>query len=102
MMSTATGEMPEHDHTLCDNYAAAGVNISVPIFNDGVYRARRDEAALQVEAGTKIWKVLRVQVAQEVRNAWFEANDAPPTPFVLKIHTFPCKQFRQVNGETRF
>jgi outer membrane protein len=72
----AAGEIPEHDHTLHDNYAAAGVNINVPIFNGGLLRARREEAALQAQAGDKDLENLRIQVAQQVRYAWFEANDA--------------------------
>jgi outer membrane protein len=72
----AAGEIPEHDHTLHDNYAAAGVNINIPVFNGGLFRARHDEAALQAQAEDKDVADLRLKVAQEVRKAWFEANDA--------------------------
>jgi outer membrane protein len=72
----AAGEVPEHDYTLHDNYAAAGVNVNVPIFTGGLLKARRSTAALQAEAKDKDVEDLKVQIAQEVRNAWFEANDA--------------------------
>jgi outer membrane protein len=72
----AAGEIPEHDHTLHDNYAAAGVNINVPIFNGGLFRARHEEAALQAHAGDKDVEDLRLEITREVRDAWFEANDA--------------------------
>jgi outer membrane protein len=72
----AAGEVPEHDHTLHDNYAAAGVNINVPIFNGGLFRARHEEAALQAQAEDKDVEDLRLEITREVRGAWFEANDA--------------------------
>jgi outer membrane protein len=72
----AAGEIPEHDHTLRDNYAAAGLNLNVPIFTGGLFKARRDEAALQAQAEDKDFENLENQVAAEVRNAWFEANNA--------------------------
>jgi outer membrane protein len=72
----AAGEIPEHDHTLHDNYAAAGVNINIPVFNGGLFRARREEAGLQAQAEDKDVEDLRLQIAREVRDAWFEANDA--------------------------
>lgn len=72
----AAGEIPEHDHTLHDNYATAGVNVNIPILNGGLFRARHDEAALQAQAEDKDVANLRLQVGQEVRKAWFEANDA--------------------------
>ncbi len=72
----AAGEIPEHDHTLHDNYAAAGVNISIPIFTGRLFENRRAEAALEAQANDKDVENLEVQIASEVREAWFEANDA--------------------------
>jgi len=72
----AAGEIPEHDHTLHGDYAAAGVNINVPVFNGGLFKARREEAALQAQAEDKDVEDLKIQIAREVRDAWFEANDA--------------------------
>ena len=72
----AAGEIPEHDHTLHDNYAAAGININIPLFTGGLFKARREEANLQAQAEDKDVEDLKNQIAREVREAWFEANNA--------------------------
>jgi outer membrane protein len=70
------GALPEHDHTLKDNYASVGLNINVPIFTGGLLAARRSEAFLRAQASQEDLKYLQIEVAREVRFAWFEANDA--------------------------
>jgi outer membrane protein len=72
----AAGEIPEHDHTLHDNYAAAGFNVNIPIFTGGLLKARREAASLEAQAEDKDVENLRDQIASEVREAWFEANNA--------------------------
>lgn len=72
----AAGEIPEHDHTLHDNYAAVGVNVSIPIFTGRLFQNRRAEAALEAQANDKDVENLELQIAHQVREAWFEANDA--------------------------
>jgi outer membrane protein len=42
----AAGEIPEHDHTLHDNYAATGFNVNIPLFTGGLFKARREAASL--------------------------------------------------------
>jgi outer membrane protein len=60
----AGGVVPEHDHTIPhDSYEAAGININIPILNGGLFAARRAEA-------------LSIQIAREVRTAWFRADNA--------------------------
>jgi outer membrane protein len=44
------GLMPLGDSRLGDNYAAAGVNLNIPIFTGGLYQGRQREAALTAEA----------------------------------------------------
>ena len=44
------GLMPLGDSRLGDNYAAAGVNLTFPIFTGGLFQARQREAALTAEA----------------------------------------------------
>jgi outer membrane protein len=46
----ALGYVPTHDDHLSDTYAAAAVNLSVPLFNGFAYSARRDEASNQAKA----------------------------------------------------
>jgi outer membrane protein len=72
----AAGEIPFHDHTLHDNYAAAGFNLSIPIFNGGAYRSRQAEAQLEAAARTHDVDELRLEVSEQVRGDWYRANEA--------------------------
>jgi outer membrane protein len=73
----AGGVIPEHDHTIPrDNYEAAGVNINIPIFNGGLFAARRTEAMRTAQAADKDVQDLSIQIARDVRTAWFRANNA--------------------------
>lgn len=71
----AAGVIPEHDPTLAhDDYGAAGVNINIPVFNGGLFAARRAQAALQAQAANKDVQDLSIQVSREVQDAWLQAN----------------------------
>ena len=73
----AAGEIPQHDSTLHqDQYGAVGVNISIPIFNGRLYSARHGEAELRARAANKDVENVKLKIARDVRNAWFEANNA--------------------------
>ena len=75
-MGTA-GTVPAHDlgyHG--DNYAAAGVNLNIPIFNGGLFAARRSEAELRAQAADKDVQELTLQISKDVRVAWLDANNA--------------------------
>ena len=75
-MGTA-GAVPAHDlgyHG--DNYAAAGVNLNIPIFNGGLFSARRSEAELRAQAADKDVQELTLQISKDVRVAWLDANNA--------------------------
>ena len=71
----AAGTIPEHDAALAhDEYGAAGLNISIPVFNGGLFAARRTEAELRAQAAGKDVQDLSIQISREVRDAWFDAN----------------------------
>jgi outer membrane protein len=70
----AGGVVPLRDHTLHDNYAAAGVNLTLPFLNGGLYSARYAEADLRAQAADKDVQDLSVRIARDVRTAWLEAN----------------------------
>jgi outer membrane protein len=71
------GVIPERDHTLPhNNYEAAGVNISIPVFNGGLFTARKSEALLRAQAADKALEDFSLQVSRDVQTAWFEANNA--------------------------
>jgi len=72
----AAGEVPFHDHTLHDNYAAAGFNLNIPIFNGGAFRARQAQAELEANARTQDTEELRLEVGEQVRDSWYRANEA--------------------------
>ncbi len=72
----AAGQIPYHDHTLHDDYAAAGFNLNIPIFNGNLFAARRAEAELESQARTRDTQELRLQVTEQVRNAWYRADEA--------------------------
>ena len=72
----AAGQIPYHDHTLHNDYAAAGFNLNIPIFNGNLFSARRAEAELESQARTRDTQELRLQVDEQVRNGWYRADEA--------------------------
>ena len=72
----AAGEIPYHDHTLHDNYAAAGFNLNIPIFNGGLFAARRAEAESEANARANDVREIHLEVTEQVRNSWQRANEA--------------------------
>jgi outer membrane protein len=75
LLGTA-GEVPDRDHTLEQNYGAAGVNISVPIFNGGLYSGREAEATLRAQAASRDVNDRSLLIARDVRTNWARAKDA--------------------------
>jgi outer membrane protein len=72
----AAGQLPYHDHTLHDDYAAIGFNLNIPVFNGGLFSARRTEAELEAKARAQDVQQMRLQVSEEVRDAWYRADEA--------------------------
>ena len=72
----AAGQIPYHDHTLRDDYAAAGFNLSIPIFNGSLFASRRAEAELESQARTRDTQEVQLQVSEQVRDAWYRADEA--------------------------
>lgn len=72
----AAGEIPWHDYTLHDSYAAAGFNLSIPVFNGGLFASERAQAAHQAEAAAQDAGELRLEVSEQVRDAWYLADEA--------------------------
>lgn len=75
-LGAAAGGIPYHDHTLHDNYATAGFNLNIPIFNGGLFAARRSEAELEASARANDVKEMHLEVTEQVRNSWQRANEA--------------------------
>jgi outer membrane protein len=72
----AAGDIPYHDHTLHSSYAAAAFNLDIPVFNGGLFSARRAQAELQANARSEDTKELSLEVSEQVRDAWYRANEA--------------------------
>jgi outer membrane protein len=75
VLATA-GQIPYRDHTLHDDYAAAGFNLNIPVFNGGAYRARQAEAQLEANARSRDVEEVRLEVSEDVRDSWYRADEA--------------------------
>ena len=72
----AGGEIPYHDDTLRDSYAAAGFNLNIPLFNGGLFSAERSQAAHEAIAAKEDTHQLSLEVSEQVRDAWYQASEA--------------------------
>jgi outer membrane protein len=74
--TAVVGAAPERDPRLPETYTAVGLNMSIPIFNGGMFKARREEAESHALAADKDVEDLTVQIARDVRVAWLDATVA--------------------------
>ena len=65
----SVGVVPIHDPQLRDNYAAAGVNLSVPLFEGMLFSAREKEAQLRAQAASENLRDVENNVIRDVRIA---------------------------------
>jgi len=65
----AAGVIPTGNSHLGDDYAAAGIDLSLPIFTGGLYSARKREAALRANASEENVRDLENNVARDVQIA---------------------------------
>lgn len=72
----AAGYTPVSQHTLADRYAAAGLNVNVPIFNGHLFGARRAEAEARARVESANLRDLQDQIARDVRTAWLDDRTA--------------------------
>lgn len=70
------GLAPVREDPLVSRYAAAGFDLSIPIFDGGLFQARHSEAHLQAEETDQNLRELEDQIARDVRVAWLDANTA--------------------------
>jgi outer membrane protein len=57
-------------------YGAIGMNVSIPIFNGGLFKARQTQAELKAKAATENVNDLQNRVIRDVRVAWLSATTA--------------------------
>ncbi len=70
----AAGVAPFRQIGLNPNYAAIGVNVSVPLTNGGLFSARHAEATLRARAESERVRDLENRVARDVRVALLDAQ----------------------------
>jgi outer membrane protein len=72
----SAGFAPEAYQTVPGRYGAIGVNVNIPLFNGGLYKARRTEAELRAKAASQGIAHLENRVARDVRVAFLNATTA--------------------------
>jgi outer membrane protein len=70
------GGAPVRDSYVTSWYGAAGVNMSIPVFNGFLFNARIKSADLATQAQQKRLQDLQNNVARDVRNGWLQTQDA--------------------------
>jgi len=70
------GGAPVHDDRLPDDYAAAGIQLDLPLFAGGFYLAQQREAELKAEAESEALRDLEDQVVRDVHLASLNLNNA--------------------------
>jgi len=71
-----TGLVPFRQDTLSSRYAAAGFNLSIPIFNGRLFNAEHTEATARSRAQQQFLRDLENHIAQDVRTSWLNALSA--------------------------
>lgn len=61
------GLVPIGDERLPDQYAAAGVNLNIPLFAGGLYRARKEEASLRAREAEESLRDIEDNIARQVQ-----------------------------------
>lgn len=75
-LGVAGGSPVRSDSIASSWYGAAGVNISVPVFNGGLYSARAKEADYRANAVQEQVRELRNRIARDVRVSWLGEQSA--------------------------
>jgi outer membrane protein len=74
--AAVAGVAPVRDPRLPESYSAAGINVSIPVFNGGLFKARHEEADAKAAAAAKDVQDLSLQIARDVQVAWLNSNDS--------------------------
>ena len=72
----AFGDSPVRDDRVYGPYAAAGVNMQIPVFNGFLYSAKSREADLRAQAARQRLIDLRNRISRDVRTSWLAASTA--------------------------
>ena len=72
----AAGEAPLHQSEITSRYAAAGVNVSIPIFNGHLFTARANEAEYRAQAAEQNLRAVENRIARDVQVAFLNSSTA--------------------------
>ena len=75
-LAATAGFVPAGPQTVPGQFGAAGVNITIPVFNGGLFKARRTEAELKARAAAQNVEDLANRVVRDVRVAYLNAATA--------------------------
>lgn len=70
------GLVPTGQAAVPGNYGAVGVNVTIPVFNGGLFKARTAEAKLRAEAATQNISDLENRITRDVRVSYLNATTA--------------------------
>uniref|UniRef100_Q01PE5 Outer membrane efflux protein n=1 Tax=Solibacter usitatus (strain Ellin6076) TaxID=234267 RepID=Q01PE5_SOLUE len=70
------GFVPTGVENVPGRYGAIGMNVSIPIFNGGLFKARQTEAEMKAKAAGENVNDLQNRVTRDVRVAWLNATTA--------------------------
>jgi outer membrane protein len=69
----AAGVVPAGETQIPGRYGAVGLNVSIPVFNGGLFKARRTEAELRAKAAAENVSDAANRIARDVRVAWLSS-----------------------------
>ncbi len=72
----AAGLVPAGVSEVPNRYGAVGVNVNIPIFNGGLFKARENEAQIKAKAAAQNVADLSNRISRDVRVAWLNASAA--------------------------
>ena len=75
-LAATAGFVPAGPQTIPGQFGAIGVNVSIPVFNGGSFKARRTEAELKARAAAQNVDDLANRVIRDVRVAYLNAATA--------------------------
>ena len=72
----AAGFAPAAEDPVRSRYGAVGVNVNVPIFNGGLFKARRQESEYRALAAAQQVRDLEMRIRRDARVAWLNLMTA--------------------------
>ena len=70
------GFVPTGYVTIPGRYGAIGMNVSIPILNGGLFKARQTQAELRAKAATENMNDVQNRIIRDLRVAWLNATTA--------------------------